>query len=442
MSISRLKVWAAEALLHADLNAEFNNILSNPIDLWSPAGKAASMNTFALYFDSSSAVSLSSAGATSGLALIGAALNTPQGANIASASTINLDTATGNLVDVTGTTTITAVTLSQGRWRIVRHTGIQTITHGASLVLPNAANYTTAAGDYVLYFGYTSSVVRAVPLMAWLPLTGGTLTGGLTVGGALSATTITGSGALSVTNATLNSTDAGVVGPTLTLYHNSASPAAADFPGVIVFKGKDSGGNDTTYADILGRIVDPNDGSEDGEVTIRRMVAGTLTEGWGFRLGLYTTNATGGDQGLDTINCKGYYKDGVAIPDASATQADMEAAASTTAIVSPGRLKFSPSAAKVWGQCGTTGNLSSPSLGVSSITDTGTGRATVVFSTNFSSVVYSFMGQAVTTSTATITTTIESSTIGVGSSEIRVQNCSDGTFADPVGYSFMAFGDQ
>lgn len=87
-------------------------------------------------------------------------IDTTQGADIASASTVNLETATGNVVDVTGTTTITAITLSQGHWRWVRFTGILTLTHGSSLVLPGAANIATAAGDYALFVGYGSSVVR------------------------------------------------------------------------------------------------------------------------------------------------------------------------------------------------------------------------------------------------------------------------------------------
>lgn len=88
------------------------------------------------------------------------AVNTTQGADIASASTINLTTATGNVVNVTGTTAITAVTLTQGYWRWVRFTGILTLTNGASLILPTSANITTAAGDYALFVGYASSVVR------------------------------------------------------------------------------------------------------------------------------------------------------------------------------------------------------------------------------------------------------------------------------------------
>lgn len=96
------------------------------------------------------------------VSMSGAPINEAQGADIASAGTVNLDTATGNLVDVTGTTTITAITLSVGRERVVRFTGALTLTHGASLVLPGAANITTAAGDFAIFRGYASGVVRCV----------------------------------------------------------------------------------------------------------------------------------------------------------------------------------------------------------------------------------------------------------------------------------------
>lgn len=84
------------------------------------------------------------------------------GADIASAGTVNLETATGDLVDVTGTTTITAITLSEGHERTIRFTGILTLTNGASLVLGGGANITTAAGDYAVFRGYAAGVVRCV----------------------------------------------------------------------------------------------------------------------------------------------------------------------------------------------------------------------------------------------------------------------------------------
>ncbi len=85
-----------------------------------------------------------------------------KGSDVASASTIDLDAATGSLLDVTGTTAITAITLAAGRRRIVRFTGALTLTNGASLILPGGANIVTAAGDFALFAGYASSVVRCV----------------------------------------------------------------------------------------------------------------------------------------------------------------------------------------------------------------------------------------------------------------------------------------
>ena len=72
-----------------------------------------------------------------------------KGADVASASTINLSTCAGTFCDVTGTTTITAITSeAAGIMRMVRFTGALTLTHNAtSLILPSAANITTAAND-------------------------------------------------------------------------------------------------------------------------------------------------------------------------------------------------------------------------------------------------------------------------------------------------------
>jgi hypothetical protein len=80
------------------------------------------------------------------------------GASVASAATINLNAATGNLVHVTGTTTITAVTLTRGpRW--VVFDGALTLTHHATNNnLPGAANILTAAGDRALYFADGTTV--------------------------------------------------------------------------------------------------------------------------------------------------------------------------------------------------------------------------------------------------------------------------------------------
>lgn len=84
------------------------------------------------------------------------------GADIASASTLNLNTATGDFVHVTGTTTVTAITLNEGVQVAVYFNSALTLTNGASLVLPGGANILTATGDIAIFRGDSSSVVRCV----------------------------------------------------------------------------------------------------------------------------------------------------------------------------------------------------------------------------------------------------------------------------------------
>lgn len=76
-----------------------------------------------------------------------------KGTNMASAATVDLSTADGSFVDITGTTTITALgTEGAGIGYWVRFTGALTLTHNATtLILPGAANITTTNGD-VAYF--------------------------------------------------------------------------------------------------------------------------------------------------------------------------------------------------------------------------------------------------------------------------------------------------
>ena len=72
-----------------------------------------------------------------------------KGSDIASASTVDLSTATGNYVHITGTTTVTALgTVAAGLRYLLVFDGALTFTHNAtSLIIPGGANITTAAGD-------------------------------------------------------------------------------------------------------------------------------------------------------------------------------------------------------------------------------------------------------------------------------------------------------
>ncbi len=93
-----------------------------------------------------------------------------QAGDVASATTLDLSSAIGTIFDITGTTTVTAVTLADGLIRRARATGAFQITAGASLVVngSTSVNYTTTAGDLLFFMGDASSVVRVwtVPHLA------------------------------------------------------------------------------------------------------------------------------------------------------------------------------------------------------------------------------------------------------------------------------------
>lgn len=74
------------------------------------------------------------------------------GANIASAATLDLTAATGNIVRITGTTATSAVTLNNGQYVICYAVGAWPLTyHATNNPVPGSADYTCAAGDLVIY---------------------------------------------------------------------------------------------------------------------------------------------------------------------------------------------------------------------------------------------------------------------------------------------------
>lgn len=74
---------------------------------------------------------------------------------------------------------------------------------------------------------------------------------------------------------TITSSDAGAtVGPTFELYRNSATPAADDVIGRVLFNGEDSAGNTQEYGAIRVKIVDPTSTSEDGAMLFSVAKAG------------------------------------------------------------------------------------------------------------------------------------------------------------------------
>lgn len=235
------------------------------------------------------------------------ALNQAKGSDIASAGTIDLGAATGNFVDITGTTTITALgTATAGVQRVVRFTGILTLTHNAtSLILPSDASITTAANDRATFVSLGSG--------NWLC---------------------------------------------------------------------------TSYSRADGTA-------------------------------LVSTGVT------------------------AATQAEMEAASSTAATVTPGRQQYHPSAAKAWG---VYNEITTTTLGagynVSSLTDNGTGNTTINLTTAFSSSTYAvvfFSDINIAGGNNTINWNMGNrNTTSIG----LYTNDSAGTLQDHEYVAFVAYGDQ
>ena len=91
---------------------------------------------------------------------------------LASGATVNLSTANGNFVHITGTTNISSFgSATAGSRFILCFDGVLTLTYNAtSLILPGTANITTVAGDCCLIISEGSSNWRVV---AYFPISGG-----------------------------------------------------------------------------------------------------------------------------------------------------------------------------------------------------------------------------------------------------------------------------
>jgi hypothetical protein len=86
-----------------------------------------------------------------------------RGSDLATAATLDLDSVDSLFLDLTGTTTVTAVTLTATHMRMCRAASAFTLTASATLVVngSTSTNASVQAGDYIIFWGYTSSTVRA-----------------------------------------------------------------------------------------------------------------------------------------------------------------------------------------------------------------------------------------------------------------------------------------
>lgn len=122
----------------------------------------------------------------------------------------------------------------------------------------------------------------------------------------------------------------------------------------------------------------------------------------------------------------------------TATQAEMEAASSTSVAVTPGRQQNHPGMVKFRVRCDAAGNISE-SYNVTSITDTGTGRLTVTIATDFSNTTWNGFGNVETGGLRVVE--IASGGYAAGTVEFQCRNETT-SLDDPVSWSVGGIGDQ
>jgi hypothetical protein len=133
----------------------------------------------------------------------------------------------------------------------------------------------------------------------------------------------------------------------------------------------------------------------------------------------------------------------VSLPDAS--QAEMEAASSTTKAVTPGRIKYSPHVAQVKGRAAGTASTGYPVscttyglLNVSAVQKTAAGTYKVTFTTAMSDTNYTPIVNVVNSSANTICCITD---IQTGYFTFEFRGNLSGSLGDPTGFSFAVFGD-
>lgn len=126
-----------------------------------------------------------------------------------------------------------------------------------------------------------------------------------------------------------------------------------------------------------------------------------------------------------------------------ATQAQQETGTALTAVVTPGRQQFHPSAAKAWVQYDSAGGLTS-SYNLSSVTDNGAGNLSPVWNVDFSSANYCVVANHEVTHSGTAASTYTTQVLSrsVGGCNVATIRMSDFTQIDVTYVSVVAFGDQ
>lgn len=272
----------------------------------------------------------------------------------------------------------------------------------------------------------------------------------------------------STTFAADNATNSAVTNIITVQHTTSGSPAAGIGTGVL-FNSESADESPSNFGVLAFVADDVTAGSEDSYFLIQNRTAGAaLANAYKFkRTGvgniLFTTAATAertitladADLAFSHSGGKATFTGTLTadrtytLPDASftfvqpATQAEMEAATSTTTAVSPGREQYHPGVCKMWAAISVSGGTPSldASHNVTSITDTSAGNVTVTIATDFSSAAYCAVAQAVTAGGAAHMASVKTGQ-AAGSLVVRTALSSTGADTDNINLVVAAWGDQ
>ena len=410
MAIARITTWSSGQTLTASaLNAEFNNILNNGVDLWSPASKSTSFGGYALVLDVAGVSNIQSPGTAGFLLTPGAKTGTPG----STGGTVNISahTYTDSATAASGTATSWTGSSFQRPTLAASNTSVVT-TDAATVYIANgpaAGTNQTLTNSWGLWVDdgavrldlttSKTSAASAVCRALYLPAATQTISGSTNI------TTATGYNYIEVAQPTMSAASAMTITNAATLYIADAPAAGGAGPAAIT----------NAYA----IWVDSGAVRFDGAATI----TGALTQ-----TGAIDANSTMTLSGTLTMD--------------GTNNAIIPAAAPSTPVAHG---LYRDNICKGWRQVSVSGGT--PTLNadynVTSITDSGVGELTVTWETDFTSANYALLpgGQGPAGSDHSIFAIDADNNPATGSCRLT---CATGgnVLQDPQKWTFVAYGVQ
>ena len=416
MAIARITTWSSGQTLTASaLNAEFNNILNNGVDLWSPASKSTSFGGYALVLDAAGVSNIQSPGTAGFLLTPGAKTGTPG----STGGTVNISahTYTDSATAASGTATSWTGSSFQRPTLAASNTSVVT-TDAATVYIANgpaAGTNQTLTNSWGLWVDdgavrldlttSKASAASAVCRALYLPAATQTISGSTNI------TTATGYNYIEVAQPTMSAASAMTITNAATLYIADAPAAGGAGPAAIT----------NAYA----IWVDSGAVRFDGAATLgaATTITGALTQ-----TGAIDANSTMTLSGTLTMD--------------GTNNAIIPAAAPSTPVAHG---LYRDNICKGWGQVSVSGGT--PTLNadynVTSITDSGVGELTVTWETDFTSANYALLpgGQGPAGSDHSIFAIDADNNPATGSCRLT---CATGgnVLQDPQKWTFVAYGVQ